>query len=597
MEIAIPLFALGGLYVISNQQKNKCDEKEGFLPNTNIPNKNYPSEFPVLNSEMDQTTELTVNNRYDGNGAFTDKFFNASVPDNQFATSTLDKVGMTTNDNYQSLAGQSVGSDYFRHNNMVPYFGSKIRNRQVDVNATESLMDNYLGAGSQTITKKEQSPLFIPSDNYQWAHGAPNQSDFYQSRVNPSMRMANVKPFEEERVGPGLGLGYTTEGSAGFNSGMMARDSWMEKTVDELRVANHQKASGLGMFGYEGPANSYVKELGSIGHMEKNRVTKTFEMGPDRLMTTTGVEKGQTLRAVPIERNVNRPETSAEYIGGAGAYVDGNYVDGEYMPSKHIDLGPVPFNPATSTGKGGGTEADYGVKSQYAYPNNRSATNQNNSGGYFGMVGGAMGAVVAPLLDMLRPSRRENTIGNLRPYENASSKVPLSYIFNPADRAATTIRETTENSKFHLQANARQNGGAYAITKQQPIANSRMTQSDFYYSGNASAGERGREARAYDAEYSQRNNDIKSSTIDGRMVPGNMSLMNNQMNITQNDKNTYLQMSRGPAPGMPYQAPSMNTMGQLQGKQELYSNIQTDRVGPDYMTALKGNPYALSITR
>ena len=55
---------------------------------------------------------------------------------------------------------------------------------------------------SQDINKQEQSPLFAPEDNLQWAHGAPNQSDFVQSRINPSMRMANVKPFEEQKLHP-----------------------------------------------------------------------------------------------------------------------------------------------------------------------------------------------------------------------------------------------------------------------------------------------------------------------------------------------------------------------------------------------------------
>jgi molecular chaperone DnaK len=81
---------------------------------------------------------------------------------------------------------------------MVPFFGSNLRNQHVGSNATEGLLDSYTGTGSQAITKKEQSPLFEPHNNLQWANGVPNQSDFIQSRINPSARMANVKPFAEE---------------------------------------------------------------------------------------------------------------------------------------------------------------------------------------------------------------------------------------------------------------------------------------------------------------------------------------------------------------------------------------------------------------
>ena len=145
---------------------------------------------------------------------------------------------MDANNNldYVSLSGQRVSGNYFEHNNMTPYFGGNMRGSSKDANSYEGLLDSYTGSGSQDINKQEQSPLFAPEDNLQWAHGAPNQSDFVQSRINPSMRMANVKPFEEQQVAPGLGLGYTNEGADGFNSGMMNRESWQPKTVDELRV-------------------------------------------------------------------------------------------------------------------------------------------------------------------------------------------------------------------------------------------------------------------------------------------------------------------------------------------------------------------------
>jgi hypothetical protein len=71
------------------------------------------------------------------------------------------------------------------------------------------------------------------------------------------------------------------------------------------------------------------------------------------------------------------------------------------------------------------------------YTNNRSTANVDD---YFGIVGGALGAVVAPLLDVLRPSKKQNTVGTLRPYQNAGTRVPQSYLFNPADRPGATIR-------------------------------------------------------------------------------------------------------------------------------------------------------------
>jgi hypothetical protein len=601
MELAIPLLAMGGLYMASKQHKstgdyNSDDEcEEGFtdLPNTNTHNVNYPKEYPIKSQELDNTEELSHNNKYQGS-AYTDKYFGGlNHPKELYKKQKWDSGNTTSNTTekgYQSMTGNTVDGEYFRHNNMVPFFGRKVTTRDFKANQNEGLMDNYLGKGSQHIDKKEQSPLFAPNDNYQFAHGTPNQSDFMQSRVVPGAKMSNVLPFKQETVGPGIGLSYGAEASDGYNSGMMNRESWMPKNIDDLRTNNHRKSSGVALYGHEGPAISSIKEKGTIGAMEKNRVERTFEMGPERLFTTTGAEKGSTLRSIQEDRYTNRPETTVGYSGIANAQNPSMYVDGEYMPSTRNNLGSVPLSVPSSVGKGSISDADYGAKSQMSYVNNRSANKQSD---YFGAVGGAIGAVISPLLDVLRPSRKENTIGTLRPYQNAGTTVSQSYIFNPSDRLSTTIRETTEQSKFHLNSGTNEmNKGGYTVSNVQPIDNNRMTQSDFFYAGNASAGDGSREKRPYDAEYRQRNNDIKSSTIDGRLVPGNMSMMNNNMNMQTKDKTHQLSNNRAPVPVIPRHTTSMDTMGRLQGKQELAPNNRTNY---DVKNILKGNPYALSI--
>jgi len=611
MELAIPLVALSSLYFISKSNNNEQSE-EGFqtnnttemeLPNTNIPNVNYPSEIPIRDAALDITTKLAVDNKYNGE-SYTDKFFNLADPKNILKNEHWQsKTGMDCapqelsggSEDFIALSGQKVGCDYFRHNNMVPYFGSKVRSRKFEANQNEGLMDTYTGNGSQTIDKKEQAPLFAPNENYQWAYGAPNQSDFMQSRVNPSLKMANVVPFKQETVGPGLGLGYTTEGLGGYNSGMMERETWLPKTVDELRVNNHRKASGVSMIGHEGPASTHIKNRGELGRVEKKLPEKTFEWGSDRYFTTTGQEKGQTLRPIEEDRYTNRPETTREYSGIAGGDSKTSYVEGEYMPSKNHELGAVPISAAAATGKGGARDSDFGAKSQVAYANNRSANKQDD---YFGAIGGAIGSVVAPLLDVVRPSRKENTIGNLRPYSNATTNVPLSYVFNPADRPNTTIRETTENAKMHLNSGTKAfDKGAYGVTPNQPVINARMTQSDFYYAGNSSAQAGARGLRPHDAEYRQRNNEVKSSTIDGRMVPGNMSLMNNNQNIKCGDRVNKLNQNYVAGPTN-FRGPGQENLGQLQGKQQLYSGLGNDRMDTlDMKQMLQKNPYALSITK
>jgi hypothetical protein len=594
MELAIPGIALGLLYVVTNQNKKSENftNKSNELPNTNSPNRNYPEEYPVASRETDLTSELSTVNKFDsGTGVYTDKYFNANSVNNIIVDSYKSE---NKGASYYSLTGDKVDGSYFQHNNMVPFFGSHIRSRHVNENTNESVLDNYVGAGSQIITKKEVAPLFAPSENQQWSHGAPNMTDFYQSRVNPSMRMANVKPFADEKVAPGLGLGYTTQGADGYNSGMMHRETWMPKTADELRVDNNPKPTGLMLIGHEGPAMSKTPQISNadnIGLQQKYRPERAWEWGQDRLFTTVGAEKGNTLRSIEIDRETARQTSTTDYIGGAGYNNSAEYLPGEYMPSHSQQLGEVPMAVANANGRNYANDADYGIKSKLAYPNNRTANHQES---YFGLVSGSLGAAVAPLLDVLRPSRKSNVIGTLRPYQNPGTKVPESYIFNPADRPAPTIRETTEKSKFHMNVDRNQRGGAYEVAAHQPIDNNRQTTGDFYYSGNAGAGAGTRQMKSYEAEYNQRNNDVKSSTIDGRLVPGNMKLMNSDINMRQVNRDDFLKNNRAVAGTMPYQSMDVGNMGQLQGQNNLYQNIQMDRNNGEALNALKGNPYVLN---
>ena len=598
MELAIPGVALGLLYIVTNQSKksNENFSTRSQLPNVDVPNRNYPGELPIVSNDADQTTQLATINKFDSaGGVYTDKYFNPNI--NNPPASNLPE--------YYSLTGDKVDSHYFEHNNMVPYFGSNLRSMVADSNLSEGILDNYVGAGSQSISKKEQAPLFNPNENMQWAHGAPNASDFLQSRINPSMRMANTTPFSQESVGPGLGLGYTTAGAGGYNSGMMMRDHWLDKNVDQMRVATNPKASGFSLLGHEGPSNSAIKmnaTTAQMGIMEKHLPDQSFELdnrkSPDdigRLFTTGGAEKGHTLRAIPVERYVSRPETAVSYAGNAGYQNSATYIPGEYMPSHNQQFGEVPIGIANAGGRQYATDGDYGIKSKSAYPNNRSSNHQDN---YFGLVSGSLGAAIAPLLDVLRPSRKENVLGTLRPYQNPGTTVPQSYIFNPADRPSTTIRETTENSKFHLNVNSNQLGGAYQITDQQAVDTYRAETSDFYYAGNASAGPRTRQMSSYDAGYNQRNNDLKSSTVHGYTPSGNMSLLNSDINMRQISRDDQLKNTRAAIGTMPYQSPEINNMGKLAGTDNsLYSGIHMDRNTPDIMHALKGNPFVVDYKR
>jgi hypothetical protein len=600
VELAIPLIALGSMYVMSNQNKSNKKTFEGYTNMTNTKNElpyinpqqpaiNYPITASVTNSNV---------NKYPNSTQTLDKYFNtknyAKVEVND---ATQYGVGGSVQQNY-SLTGKPIEIERFKHNNMVPFFGAKVKGATANRDSTEGLMDNLMGVGSQQFKKQEQGPMFEPQGNLQYANGAPNMSDFMQSRVNPGLKMSNVKPWEEIRVAPGLNKGFTAEGGNGFNTGLEARDHWLPKTVNELRVDTNPKMT-FGLAGHEGPGDAYVKNSPSIqtqGKVEKYAPDTYYVSGPERWLTTTGIEKAQTARGIEILQDVNRTTTTAEYFGHGQNQTDASYVKSEYEEARRPVLSASDIANPSAIGAFKATPADYGVLGYNSLPNNRSTTNTGNN---FGSINSILKAVVSPIMDIMRPSRKENVVGSVRPYGNANNTtVPTGVIYNPADRTKTTIREMTEANLDcnHLNLE-KQNANAYLVSKQQPVRQERDT-TNCLYSGNAGPASYGA-IKSYEAEYNQHNNVNK--TFLSHPNPGGTQIFNQTENIVvdrlDSDRcnNRLWVRSSGPTAGITY-VPTEASIGYERSRQ-LYDNdkIGCERINPDILTAFKSNPYTQSL--
>jgi hypothetical protein len=588
----IPGLALLGLYTINSQKK-----EEGFqdLPNTNIPDKNYPYDYPIDNVESDIsiTSKISTTNEYDGLSVYTDKYF-----DNKSEFNTPPLANKTVK--FQSLTGLQ-SNDYFSHNNMQPFFGSKSHDIHVGNNANEGLLDNMNGSGSQTIIKREVAPLFDAKSNISWANNMPNSSEFVRSRMNASQSMNGISPFEKQNVGPGIGLGASTEGMGGYNSGLFAREQWIDKSVDELRTSTKPKASGLSQLGFEGPAGSYIKNLGSIGAVEKNKQETTFELGMERSIGALSNVKGNGVHGEVVDRFVNRPETDMSYSGIAGPSSNGKsssqLIDGEYMPSNKIELGSEQLGPVSSRHHLA-NNGDFGLKSVIAYPNNRSTNYEDN---YFGIVGQTIGSIMSPMLDVLKPNRKNNAVGTLRPYQNVNSKVVNGYIHNPNDKTPTTNREMEKlyaQNLYTVNAGQYQNSNGYIVSDQTPIHNQRdiTTQRSSNYIGSGSSSTKYGDTHN---SYYETTSGVKEKGIanSGFTPGGNMSIFNGDINSFSDPTRQDIMIgatqyqNQGKIGAL---SPDANLMGRAMGGNYLYDNIGLDRNTPDIMSdILKQNPYAL----
>lgn len=576
-EIAIPLIILGGLYLVSN---NETDEKkEGYR---NLSKINHPNIIELhKNIDINNETGNENNdiNKHTNPNQHTDKYF-TNVP-------TQEKVSR-----FVSLTGDYLDDVNFKHNNMVPFFGAKIKGSNPDRN--ESNLDYKQGTGSQHITKQEQAPMFAPQENLHFANGMPNMSEFYLSRQNPSQKISNTKPWEEERVGPGLNMGYTSEPSkAGYNAGSESRDKWLPRNVDELRVDTNPKMA-FKLNGHEGPAISFNKEINNLqthGRIEKNRPDTDYLLGKDRWFTSTGIEKKQTARGLEVLRDVNRIDTTQEYYGNTSKQTSASYVDGEYAPSLKQNLpAPNTYAPSASN-KYMPSTGDYGNGSFNALPNNRSTVEQENN---FGNISSTVKAFMSPILDVLRPSKKENVIGNLRPSGNAHSIISKQHIYNPNDVVKTTIREQTENLIDNNHLNVQnQSSDAYTVTEHQTTEQQRDTTA-INYIGNAGPSNN-KAPKTYNAEYNQRNNNNKP--VIGRINQGNSNNFNSYQNININKNDNDLCNNRTFAPSARINnIPSVDTFGSMRTSQTYSNKIDTDRINSDLLNAFKANPYTHSLT-
>jgi hypothetical protein len=607
MELAIPLVALGGMYVISNQNKEgltpaDSKKKEAFnnmgirtnlqeklpesrfsnyLPNTNVP----PQNYPIMNNK-----ELIDNvQEYPNPNKATDKYFNQNVYEQK------QRAGVPVGQNIQqfySLSGDYMDTKMFTHNNMVPFNGGKPKGQIYNNNNAETILDNYVGNGSQVIKKIEQAPLFKPQENVQWTYGMPDMSDFYQSRQNPVNRNNMVKPFESIRVGPGLDKGYTADGSHGFNAGMEARDKWLPKTVDELRVATNPKQE-YDLNGLQGPAQSVIKNVGIEGKVEKYRPDTFFINTQDRWLTTTGAEKAGQLVPDYIVKPSTRNETTTYQHGTPNAVLKtASYVPTRHEQSKRTQLEgfDVGHSVATKSAPLQHLAVDNHHSSHTNYENNRSVNQQPQT---FGSgFSKAVGAVIAPIMDILKPSRKEEYTCNMRVYGNIAGEVPGNYVMTPGDIPNTTIKETTLYQPNGFINNQKDNAG-YLVTDQQPIACQRDTVNHDHFMGMSSK----HGNRQYDAVYRQTNNEAKEKSIAGRVNQGNAKHFNTQINVTMSRLDSDRENNRLWAPqSVIPNGPSVQTYGKANMPQYYDNCIGCDRIAPDLLNAFKENPYTHSLT-
>lgn len=623
MEALIVASILGTGYYISNlngnNQENKTKERKATKPKRKV-------RFSQNNET--QTLKEGFENEI-------------AVPKKENQYSYVEAENKE-DDVFVSMSGQKIKKGDFVHNNMVPFFSGSVK-QNLSASANQTLLDYHTGAASLEFSKKEIAPLFrTDRKNVGLPIGAPNKTaemkEYIATNLNQVVRKNNELPFEQIRTGPGLNKGFTNKPSGGFNQPEKNEILKRYMNVDELRTENNPKQT------YKGrvlPAKSVNTNRGKVGDVRKYKPDSYFinENG-ERNLVTTGAQIKDRVRPQPIDRYTTRPETSTEYYGAGGGNRD--QIAGQVFNKDQYDhtqynikqLNEVNKGPAHSKdgwkqlGESKGV-GDYGRGGFQNKPTERTFTGPRMHGLN---ITRDVKSVIAPLLDIFRPTKKQNMVGAARPFGNFGNTAPSArvyydpndsarttireitgrtdylgaptnvdqhemYYYDPVEIAKPTIREVTANTNYvGIATNNAQNGqtgGGYQTANYVMEPTNRQTTQNHEYVGVAKSDDG---PMSYTAEYNARLNPTKEIVAKGRTPTTQgpkTNLDSKQVNMSFKKHDFDYMQTRVPAPSnMATTIAGKEFIGEIKGKTVLNMNVARDRNVKDVVSQFENNKYA-----
>jgi hypothetical protein len=338
---------------------------------------------------------------------------------------------------YSELTGRTMNSGDFTHNNMVPFFGSKVT-QNTETFQNQAKLDFHTGRDMYYHPKKEKKPLFGPTPDLGYVCGAPAPENRELERYVSSDKRTNELPFEKIQVGPGLNKGFTSAATGGFHD-FDQRDYAVPKNVDELRTVNNPK---LQYKGRVSSGKSNIDNRGMEGEVAKYKVDTFYINTPERYLTTTGAYVKDTQRPMVLVKDTNRQCTSAnEYTGIAGATTNKQTkLRAKIKQSTRQNY--FTDGVRNATGKDNWVDmdmGDYGKKALFLPAQEREVTGLRT---HVSNATSIVKAIVAPLVDVMKTTKKENTIGNPNLVGNFKTNISKMKVYDPNDVAKTTIKET-----------------------------------------------------------------------------------------------------------------------------------------------------------
>ena len=305
----------------------------------------------------------------------------------------------------KSLSGNNIDIKDFKHGNMQPFL-----KKGITQNTEQFGLNKNMGYSTDVNVKKHEikaTDFFKPVVNF---NNPIDNAKFLKERVNLTNIQNNISPIKSVNVGPGLNLGYTTEGSGGFQQADTIKYT-LPKSKEQLRPGSDQRNS---IYTLPMKPKNDIQKRGIVAPLNKNRTETVFEYSPENWF------KGQSV----IKKDSERP---IENIKETSKRID-----------SHIDY----YGPLKNQEDFQSKNDDYGRNTIIIYDNERNLTQKETPVANFSSV---IKAMIAPITDAIKITMKEYLIDNPRLNGNAVPQLPeKATLYDPITHIMkTTIKETT----------------------------------------------------------------------------------------------------------------------------------------------------------
>ena len=336
-----------------------------------------------------------------------------------------------------TIAKDGSAEDNSMNNWALPHFGGRAT-QSMKVDSFQNKLETFTGSSKYNFHKKEIKPLFKPNKNIAFNNGSPIYNNNVKDRYIQSNNRNTELPFEQQKVGRGIGQNYGKNGVGGFHQ-FEIQDIAKPKNVDELRTLSNPKTT------YKQPVLSGkgISSRSANVNVKKHRPDKFYTNSPSRYFKTPGANlKGKSPEKF-ILKSTGR-SISKQIVGSAAP-------GSNIKPYKTPNFKRSTRNNYVNSGvrnlhvSGAWEEtdelSDYGKKGIKLSPNERDTT--QNKPQTLNFVE-SVKAIISPLLDKMKKTRKENIIGNPNPEGYLNVNIPNKQtLYDPNDIARTTIKETT----------------------------------------------------------------------------------------------------------------------------------------------------------